>query len=238
MSQVLLTATGIPGAGKTELVKALLGQMHLEGVAAHFVEDFPLMWDWVRENIGRTDLVRMEGETFVLVPEAYRFLSPYVAGLMGREAARLFNEGAQVVIVEAARGAFGKDRYDHDLFMPLQERLCGFIDEIALANVEVASSIDSVVSRAELRFKQDPTAPPPDIPMRYVNGDTGLPWASSVSELEGAHLGMPVVMNESSYNAEGIEGMPALAETAYHNLRFGLDQLAGERGRIGQGFER
>ena len=217
MSQTLIALTGTPGTGKTTIAHKLLET----GLKALFINDYDIFGLWLERQKANSDLVRFEGESFWFSPKAYTDLSLFTAQKLGQSAQSLFDQGCQVVIVEAARGAGEPmDNYLDHLFVPLRKELS---DEISLINIEVECSFQKTLERSKRRFSNDPTSPPPDTLLRYFID--GLPRTSSVAELRGYETDLNLRANQRVNNGENF-----LINEAVLEIRHVLDQEASIRG--------
>ncbi|MCH7951183.1 hypothetical protein IH980_00400 [Patescibacteria group bacterium] len=236
MRTVIMT-TGVPGVGKSTFMALLEAKLRGDGILAALINDYRFYSEW-KDLEGNQIFWEPLGETFNLKPEAYEHVSVYAAGRLADEVADFFDEGKRVVVVEAARGAFGRDNYTEGLFVPIAQGLDGREDPICFANFEVvAPSKEVIVARARDRIGEDPNAAPPETCLKYFDGDEL--FCSSVLELRRSPLGVTPIMNETVDNGGTIEGVKAVVEGLYPTMleRLGIGGSV-EGGRPLDGKER
>lgn len=214
--RTVVMITGVPGVGKSTFMSALEAKLRGDGILASSINDYRFYSEWA-DLPGNQIFWEPVGETFNLKPKSYKYVSVYAARRLADGVVDLFAEGKQVVLAEAARGAFGRDNYIKGLFVPIAKGLDGREDPICFANFEVvAPSKEVIVARARDRIGKNPNAAPPETCLKYYDGDEL--FCSSVLELRRSPLGVVPIMNESVDNSGTLEGVKVAVEGLYPTI--------------------
>lgn len=190
----LITVTGHPGSGKTEVLGQIKTDFGKNGISFAEIDEYRgHIRPWAEEN-RQSDLInnwwKDEGrENFVLNLAAYEVMCPVVAMSIADEIVGIYRESEPMVfLLEAARNVgIPKVGYVDGLWLPLREGLRKEkASQINIVNVEVVGGRREVLwRRLEERLKEKPkTAPPECLNNYHFDKESGMPILAS-NELRG-----------------------------------------------------
>lgn len=195
----ILMITGVPGSGKTTLMKPLIESIQEHQIKVKSLDEYAHVYAWSQLQESQRWLLPSEG-SFDIAPSGYHKMSEYVGRSLAQEIDSELKEGTQVVVFETARGV-GEPRVDYrHLVDSIAQNLMHDPSQINLLNIEVRAQAQVIEERIKARYRQDSeTAPPPGTEKKYLNFE-GQPLCLASWDLQLTALKFLLVFNQVIYN--------------------------------------
>lgn len=223
--------SGLPGSGKTTTIDYFQDELSSMGIKVGISQEYPYIEEWANRDENGIFINPLPGN-FDIKPEGYYYMNEYVGRKVGAEVGALFEEGSEVVLFETARGV-GEPMVRYSDFLQEVYKNMGFTNHlIQITHFEMRSELNLIRERMQKRFDESGgVLPPPRILEKYLTVD-GVPRCLAVRDLQDNSDGLPLVINESIVNGQGIEGIVTWVEALTPRItglidaegRFGLSE--------------